>query len=75
MLALFQAVYIHKKTDGALRNEWGEIMRRRVRKKRANKECGTIVQKVTDKAKPRRYIQQFRSWHKMPQLSESLFLL
>jgi hypothetical protein len=48
MLALFQAVYIHKKTDGALRNAWGKIMRRRVRKKSANKKCGIISKKVTD---------------------------
>jgi hypothetical protein len=58
VLELFQAVYIHKETDGALRNAWGKIMRRRVRKKCANKECGIIVRKVTDKTKPRRYIQQ-----------------
>jgi hypothetical protein len=30
VLALFQAVYIHKKTDGALRNAYGKIMRKGV---------------------------------------------
>jgi hypothetical protein len=43
-IGLFQAVYIHKKTDGALRNAWGKIMRKRGVKE----ECQQRMRKYSE---------------------------